>query len=143
MACCGGRRTVAKPAAVASVAKTALPLEQDAPSTMVMLEYIGTNDGRQTYYGRETGIRYVVGAGRKYLYVDKRDAELMTKMLVGHKRIFKTYEAPPQPEPVIEVKDNETEEPQVINELEPVALVEAVEQPKLTKRKARRDEPSN
>lgn len=73
MACCGGKRRNAS-----KTPKTAGALLPPLPgkSGMVLIEYAGSNVGRQTFYGIVTGTRYQFGASPKYRrgYVDVRDA---------------------------------------------------------------------
>jgi GT2 family glycosyltransferase len=92
MGCCGRGGTRVKSVPVNPNAKTkGIPA---GPSDMVMLEYVGGNQGRQSYYGPMTEIRYVVGAGRNYLYVDAQDAKGMVALRVHQQQIFKVYRAP-------------------------------------------------
>jgi glycosyltransferase involved in cell wall biosynthesis len=94
VACCGKRSSVRPVVKTSSgVIMPAMPSSGD----MVMVEYIGTSEGRQTFSGRETGLRYVVGAGKKYTYVDKLDLDQLLSTRVAHKPIFKLYV---KPEPI-------------------------------------------
>jgi len=114
MGCCGGRgasklsqnRTVRVASNKAGVRMPAIP---NTPSAMVMLEYIGKSEGRKSSYGDVTGIRYVYGAGKRYIYVDVQDAPGLVAKLDNHQLMFKLYVAPKVEVPVVQLAEPEPE----------------------------------
>lgn len=114
MGCCGGsgKNTSIKTTS-AKIATQSLPGAQDG---MVLIEYIGTSMGAQTWYGPVSGARYPFGLTRKYGNVDVRDLRTGSARKPGFlelrengQDIFKIFTPPKQvaqvevPEPVITV----------------------------------------
>lgn len=135
MGCCGGKggaklsqlrtvRTAAgQPGAV--MPKGAVP-----PGTMVMLEYIGKSEGRKSAYGAETGIRYVFGAGKKYIWVDATDVQGLVSQLDNRQKMFKIYAAPKIEAPVAPMMVAEDVQ---VPEPEPEPVVAPVKRTRKTK----------
>jgi glycosyltransferase involved in cell wall biosynthesis len=126
MGCCGGRgsaRLALNQSIVANkTASAKIPTALDAPGTMVMLEFIGKSVGRHSCYGDVTRIRYVYGAGKKYIYVDSKDVPGMLSKLVDHRNVFKAYAAP---KVIVPTVVEEIQEPKVEEVLELKAEVVA------------------
>ena len=66
--CCGNKEN-----RVAFIAPTQGDLAPGADG-MVLIEYIGGNAGKMTFYGPISGVRYVAGGVITRLYIDQRDA---------------------------------------------------------------------
>lgn len=95
MGCCGGRG--ASRLVKLAVESKRAPAPPSGPASMELIEYVGGNEGRQSYYGEVTGTRYVVGAGRKLIYVDTADLQGMITKMVNHRIIFRKYVPPTVP----------------------------------------------
>lgn len=121
--CCG--QSVKTSKSVTSSARRTVLVPMSAGS--VVLEYIGTSVGTQTFYGPITGARYVAGKTRPLVSVDPRDTRTTSQtkrglldLMEGGKLLFRKYVPPvvheePLPEkPVsMETEDKETT-PEVI-----------------------------
>lgn len=137
MGCCGsGRKSASsKVSATAKSAKLDL-LGQDG---MVILEYIGTNWGDETWRGPVTKTVYVIGGVSKQKYVDKRDAYgegRITGMLAIEKNGKRQFrEVKPQkivtPAPKVEIVEEPVEVATIdeVDEVEPVEEIKEVETP--------------
>jgi len=94
MACCGSK----SPTVVKAVRKTAPILA--STDNAVIVEYIGSNYGTQSYYGIATGARYRAGLTRNFVPVDQHDLSgTQTKpglldLREGGKPVFKLYKPP-------------------------------------------------
>jgi glycosyltransferase involved in cell wall biosynthesis len=114
MGCCGGKGA-AKVSSIQRIATNRvgakMPNVPNVPGAMVMLEYIGKSEGRKSAYGDKTGIRYVYGAGKRYIYVDVADAPGLVAKLENRQLQFKLYVAPKVEVPVVQevVQEPETE----------------------------------
>lgn len=126
MGCCGGGHAVTKSNSKTSgLSARIVPMSAGA----VVLEYIGTSTGTQTFYGPVTGTRYSAGLTRKMISVDPRDlrtGHLKKKGLLelseNNKTIFKIYTPPP-----VEKTAQEKAVIASIREEEPIKWAEAPE----------------
>jgi hypothetical protein len=68
--CCGNK---AQPRATPYISPA---LESLAPGAdgMLLIEYLGGNAGKMSFYGAVTGTRYVAGGTQRRIYIDVRDA---------------------------------------------------------------------
>ena len=98
MACCGGRRRTTKvPASKSAPAKaaTVMAARKALPGRdgMVRLEFIGGSQGAISWYGPETGTRYIFSADPRDRvgYVDAKDAQGMLTLKQNRRPLFRTY----------------------------------------------------
>jgi GT2 family glycosyltransferase len=104
MGCCGGSRRLVRTAQRGPVAQTRGAVAMRTGETgMVMLEYIGSNIGKETYWGPVTNTRYEFGGSKRVGYVDNRDADAMLSLVQGRRPVFKVYAAPKPVEPAVKV----------------------------------------
>ncbi len=97
VACCGRRNPA--PSSSGGGARESTPLL--GSEGMVVLEYIGANDGKMTWYGPVTGARYLAGKSRPRIWVDKRDVPGLLAMMRDRRPVFRRAPEPvAQPEPV-------------------------------------------
>lgn len=87
MGCCGRRSAATSKGAPAQT----ITLGAEG---MTLLEYVGTDTGRSTWWGPVTHARYVVSARRPVIYVDNRDVEGMVGMVADRQPVFRPYVAP-------------------------------------------------
>lgn len=104
MACCGGARRPAQvaqrgPRAQAMGAAMLRPGEQG----MTLIEYIGSNSGKTTWWGPVTSVRYVFGGSKKVGYVDDRDLVDMLALVQNHRPVFRRHVDAPTPTPAVKV----------------------------------------
>lgn len=96
MGCCGSGPT--NTAGMSSKSAPALPAGRmslpGAEEGFEILEYIGGNMGDMTWYGPETGQRYIFGGNRKHGYVDKRDVAKMVALRDQKRPVFQVYQKP-------------------------------------------------
>ena len=125
MGCCGGKGGI-KLSQVRTVRMAAgqpgavMPKGVATPGTMVMLEYVGKSEGRKSAYGVKTGIRYVFGAGKKFIWVDATDVPGLLEGLDNHQKMFRVY-APPKVEvPVPPMIAEDVQEPEPAPVVAPV-----------------------
>lgn len=77
---------------------------------MVRLEFIGSTQGASSWYGPETGTRYVFGADPRDRigYVDESDAPGMLALKVNRKPLFRVFRgqtmAPPPKKAILEAQ---------------------------------------
>lgn len=123
MACCGGSRRQARTVQSGGVKAASL---QPGEKGMVLVQYIGRNVGKESWWGPVTGIRYEFGLSKPVGYVDSRDLVPLLDVVQGRKPVFQRYVQPrpapaavppaipeivpaPAPEPVaVPVADPET-----------------------------------
>lgn len=77
-----------------------------------ILEYIGTSSSDMTWWGPETGQRYIFGGNRKVGYVDRRDVAKMVALKDRGKQVFQVYQKPaggPKAETPDEISGDEQE----------------------------------
>jgi glycosyltransferase involved in cell wall biosynthesis len=95
MACCGR-----SPSKAAAKRTSAAPVA-DADN-MVLLEYVGLNSGKTSWFG-PSGRRYVFGGSARIGYVLAEDAEALLEMSRDRRPAFRLYTPPaPAPEPAPE-----------------------------------------
>ena len=96
VACCGGR---------GKSAKSSMRVPRSAPAMKSLtgrdgfkvLEFVGQGSGSRSFWGRETGTRYVFGNNNKdrVKYVDVTDADhFLNDVFKNGKRLFSVYVAP-------------------------------------------------
>jgi glycosyltransferase involved in cell wall biosynthesis len=101
--CCGDKRKVINPKSKSTHRKGVVLMNTE---TSVLLEYIGDNYGKASFYGLSTGNQYRAGKSHKIVPVDKRDLTgsvakpgLLDLKEKG-KPIFRLYQLPKKVEPV-------------------------------------------
>lgn len=80
--CCGNGSKKAK-AQVAPQAPQAPSAPVPGAEGMILIEYIGGNAGKMSFYGPVTHARYVAGGAQRQIYIDKRDAETGSRATPG------------------------------------------------------------
>jgi len=98
---------------------------------MTLVEYVGSNIAKESWWGPVTGTRYVFGGSRKVGYVDDRDLAEMLDLVHGRRPVFKRYvqpapAAPPPLEPAVVTATPQPPEPVVVTVTE-VVMEPAVE----------------
>jgi len=148
--CCG--QSTPKTKAPGGIAKSAaIPMSAGS----IILEYVGTSLGKQTFYGPVTGARYSAGLTHKLISVDPRDARTSSLTRRGlldlsenGRPLFRAFVPPAPKEPesvsmetgkVVEtINEAPVAEPQAIPDpeptVEPVVEVAAAEAEKPTKK---------
>lgn len=98
MGCCGGRSSRrGRRGRRQSVAVQELNMPgQDG---MVLLEYVGGNSGKMTFWGPETRTRYVFGGTKRVGYVDTNDVPGMVGMREGQRPVFREIKQGVTPSP--------------------------------------------
>jgi len=91
MGCCGGGG--ANPAYESNGSGAAAPQMQMGAMGMTRLEYLGGNDGTESYYSRDGTREYVFSKSRNFAYVDNRDVQLLLDIMQGRKATFRIAEA--------------------------------------------------
>lgn len=98
MGCCGGgaRRAQAKAGKGGGQ-----PVQTPAPGAegMVLMEYIGGNLGRTTWYGAETRTRYTCSGSRRKFYADTHDVKGLLDIVYDRQPAFRKVVIPPPPAP--------------------------------------------
>lgn len=121
MACCG-QRSVSLPAGSGAKGISMNSVNLVGQEGMTLVEYLGSNDGTQTWHSPVTNTRYVFGGKRKVGFVDNRDIQwITTTFWEGDKPLFRVG---PQQPGAAEL-DVDTKEASVINPVAPVAPPEA------------------
>jgi GT2 family glycosyltransferase/predicted flap endonuclease-1-like 5' DNA nuclease len=102
MGCCGGRGS--RRGRRGSRSSTAVQeLSMPGQDGMVLLEYVGGNSGKMTFWGPETRTRYVFGGSKKAGYVDKNDVSGMVGMRESQRPVFREVEQGVTPKPTPEM----------------------------------------
>ena len=125
MGCCGGRRSVVQTTPAKST-NVAVAMADVGRAGMSTLEYVAKNDGRTTWYGPVTRLRYTCSPKRRVIYVDSRDVPGLLDLLYDRKPAFRRYSPPVKQdvktEPVVEVLPIVQDAPQEqVEEIAPVA----------------------
>jgi len=128
MSCCGGRGRSRRNRSTSNTLR--LP---GATQGQKLLEYIGLNPGKETYYGNVTGTRYTYGAGPKdrvkAFFVEDIPAAL--DLFENGKPVFRRYNPPkPAPKPEPEPAPKPEPEPAPKPEPEPAPKPEPEPAPK-------------
>lgn len=137
--CCGSARSkvtkLSPPTNGGGAAAEAMKIMTPGQEGMVLIQYTGSSDGAQSWYGAATGTRYEFGKSRPVGYVDKRDLNTGKANTPGFlevrgkprskdegKPLFRLYRAPVAAHPVpIKPVQPEPELPE-LDDAEPVEL---------------------
>lgn len=95
MGCCGGRKSSSNGASMATRYSLDMPSEEG----MTILEYIGSNVGDETWYGKSK--TYLLGGTRKRGYVNNEDVPIFLAIRESGKKIF--VEIEPVETPQVEI----------------------------------------
>lgn len=94
--CCGGGRPMGKAGQGAKGKAQNLPGRKG----MVVLEYVGSNDGKQTFWGDVTATQYRFGGSRKRGYVAVADVPGLLSLTKRKRKLFLRAASPkPKPKP--------------------------------------------
>lgn len=95
--CCGAKRVGAGNQSAKIGTERIVPMSGGS----VVLEYLGTSTGSQTFYGPATGARYSAGKNRPLVAVDPRDLQTdgakptgLLQLSEGGKRLFRQHSTP-------------------------------------------------
>ena len=94
MGCCGGGRRPARQMQQAPGRGVQIVAVQPGSAGLTMIEYVGGNIGKGSWWGPVTGIRYEFGGSKRLGYVDDRDLAAMLEYMQGHKLVFKRHVRP-------------------------------------------------
>lgn len=120
MGCCGGRRSPqSQTSQISGGTYSMAKLETAGATGMVLVEYMGQNYGKQTYYGPVTGAPYTFSARANKRWVDRRDLHFKTDsgndiglldMMQNGRDLFRQA-SNPAPESVLASAEPVVEEP--------------------------------
>jgi glycosyltransferase involved in cell wall biosynthesis len=103
MGCCGGRGSRRGRQTAASTTAVVKELSMPGQDGMALLEYVGGNAGKMTFWGPETNTRYVFGGSKKVGYVDTADVAGMVGMRDSRRPVFQAIGRDVMPEPTPEM----------------------------------------
>lgn len=126
MGCCGGRRS-RRGRRRRSQNVVVRGLNMPGQDGMVLLEYVGGNSGKMTFWGPETNTRYVFGGSNKKVgYVDKNDVPGMIGMRESQRPVFREIKQGVTPEPTPKMIEAAIAKEPKLEQLDDLTIIKGV-----------------